>query len=83
MELKLKYKLLPFFFKVLLVYKGKGFCGGVIYKPTWILTASHCMENIDTQFLTVVAGTNPPVHSKLSVSGPWLKEYSLQPTAGF
>uniref|UniRef100_H3CM84 Coagulation factor VII n=2 Tax=Tetraodon nigroviridis TaxID=99883 RepID=H3CM84_TETNG len=42
--------------QVLLVYKGKGFCGGVIYKPTWVLTASHCMEDIDVQFLTVVAG---------------------------
>ncbi|KAM6893556.1 coagulation factor VII-like [Xenentodon cancila] len=42
--------------QVLLVYKGKGFCGGVIYKPTWILTASHCLENTDKQFLKVVAG---------------------------
>lgn len=46
-----------FLFKVLLMYKGKGFCGGVIYKPTWILTASHCMEKIDVRFLKVVAGT--------------------------
>lgn len=45
------------FLKVLLLHKGKGFCGGVIYKPTWILTASHCMENVDVQFLKVVAGT--------------------------
>ncbi|XP_075871344.1 coagulation factor VII [Nelusetta ayraudi] len=42
--------------QVLLLHKGKGFCGGVIYKPTWILTASHCMENVDVQFLKVVAG---------------------------
>ncbi|XP_034460423.1 coagulation factor VII-like [Hippoglossus hippoglossus] len=42
--------------QVLLMYKNKGFCGGVIYKPTWILTASHCMENIDVQLLQVVAG---------------------------
>ncbi|XP_015813392.1 coagulation factor VII [Nothobranchius furzeri] len=42
--------------QVLLVYKGKGFCGGVIYKPTWILTASHCLENMNQQFLKVVAG---------------------------
>lgn len=39
------------------MYKDKGFCGGVIYKPMWILTASHCMEKIDVQFLKVVAGT--------------------------
>ncbi|XP_028255577.1 coagulation factor VII-like [Parambassis ranga] len=42
--------------QVLLVNKGKGFCGGVIYKPTWILTASHCLENMNSQFLKVVAG---------------------------
>lgn len=46
-----------FLLKVLLMYKGKGFCGGVIYKPMWILTASHCMEKINVQFLKVVAGT--------------------------
>ncbi|KAM9328522.1 uncharacterized protein KZ484_019919 [Pholidichthys leucotaenia] len=42
--------------QVLLKYKGKGFCGGVIYKPTWIITASHCVENTDKNFLKVVAG---------------------------
>ncbi|XP_017260452.1 coagulation factor VII [Kryptolebias marmoratus] len=42
--------------QVLLVYKGKGFCGGVIYKPTWILTASHCLEDSEAQFLKVIAG---------------------------
>lgn len=45
-----------FFLQVLLVYKGKGFCGGVIYKPTWILTASHCLEDTDKQFLKIIAG---------------------------
>ncbi len=47
------------FLQVLLMYKGKGFCGGVIFKPTWILTASHCLENTDAKFLKVVAGTSP------------------------
>ncbi|XP_061780149.1 coagulation factor VII-like isoform X2 [Nerophis lumbriciformis] len=42
--------------QVLLLYKGKGFCGGVILKPTWILTASHCMEDTDVRFLSIVAG---------------------------
>ncbi|XP_019968714.2 coagulation factor VII [Paralichthys olivaceus] len=42
--------------QVLLMYNSKGFCGGVIYKPTWILTASHCMDNIDVRFLKVVVG---------------------------
>ncbi|XP_031175710.1 coagulation factor VII isoform X1 [Sander lucioperca] len=42
--------------QVLLVYKDKGFCGGVIYTPTWILTASHCLEDTETRFLKVVAG---------------------------
>ncbi|XP_061688427.1 coagulation factor VII-like [Syngnathoides biaculeatus] len=42
--------------QVLLVYKGNGFCGGVIIEPMWILTASHCLEDADIQFLNVVAG---------------------------
>ncbi|XP_041834358.1 coagulation factor VII isoform X2 [Melanotaenia boesemani] len=42
--------------QVLLMYKGKGICGGVIYKPTWILTASHCLETTDKRFLKVIAG---------------------------
>ncbi|XP_075333048.1 coagulation factor VII-like [Odontesthes bonariensis] len=42
--------------QVLLVERGKAFCGGVIFKPTWILTASHCLENSDSKFLKVVAG---------------------------
>lgn len=45
--------------QVLLLYKGKGFCGGVIFRPTWILTASHCLEDAQVQFLQVVAGTSP------------------------
>lgn len=55
----MKAKIQMLVLKVLLTYKGKGFCGGVIYKPTWILTASHCLENTDAQFLKVVAGMNP------------------------
>ncbi|XP_041637979.1 coagulation factor VII-like [Cheilinus undulatus] len=42
--------------QVLLLYKGKGFCGGVIIKPLWILTASHCLDDYQAQFLQVVAG---------------------------
>ncbi|XP_037319364.2 coagulation factor VII isoform X1 [Pungitius pungitius] len=42
--------------QVLLLHKGKAFCGGVLYKPTWILTASHCMEDIQVRFLEVIAG---------------------------
>ncbi|XP_015252692.1 PREDICTED: coagulation factor VII-like [Cyprinodon variegatus] len=42
--------------QVLLKYKGEGFCGGVIYEPTWILTASHCLTDTDPRFLKVVAG---------------------------
>ncbi|TDG95919.1 hypothetical protein EPR50_G00243920 [Perca flavescens] len=42
--------------QVLLVYKDKGFCGGVIYTPTWIITASHCLEDTEARFLKVVAG---------------------------
>ncbi|KAJ8253250.1 hypothetical protein GJAV_G00210730 [Gymnothorax javanicus] len=42
--------------QVLLVYADKGFCGGVIYTATWILTATHCLENLDVRHLKVVAG---------------------------
>ncbi|KAF4075068.1 hypothetical protein AMELA_G00230360 [Ameiurus melas] len=42
--------------QVLLKYGEKGFCGGVIYKPTWILTASHCLEKLAVKFLKIVAG---------------------------
>ncbi|XP_035493644.1 coagulation factor VII isoform X2 [Scophthalmus maximus] len=50
--------------QVLLVYKGKGFCGGVIYKPTWILTASHCLEDTEVRFLQVVAGEHNTVEDE-------------------
>ncbi|KAL1022075.1 hypothetical protein UPYG_G00021890 [Umbra pygmaea] len=42
--------------QVLLMRNGKGFCGGVLYKPSWILTASHCLEKIKAHELQVVAG---------------------------
>ncbi|XP_059409426.1 coagulation factor VII-like [Carassius carassius] len=42
--------------QVLLKYGQKGFCGGVIYKPTWILTAAHCLEKLNVRFLNIVAG---------------------------
>ncbi|KAL4636285.1 hypothetical protein GN956_G13824 [Arapaima gigas] len=42
--------------QILLKYRDKGFCGGVIYKPLWVLTASHCLENVDVKHLKIVAG---------------------------
>ncbi|KAA0722686.1 Coagulation factor VII [Triplophysa tibetana] len=42
--------------QVLLKYGEKGFCGGVILKPSWILTASHCLEKLNVKFLKIVAG---------------------------
>ncbi|XP_036413369.1 coagulation factor VII [Colossoma macropomum] len=42
--------------QVLLKYGEKGFCGGAIIKPTWIITASHCLEKLLVKFLKIVAG---------------------------
>uniref|UniRef100_A0A8C5DMW1 Coagulation factor VII-like n=2 Tax=Gouania willdenowi TaxID=441366 RepID=A0A8C5DMW1_GOUWI len=42
--------------QVLLVANGKGFCGGAIVHPVWILTASHCLEDYTAQQLSIVAG---------------------------
>ncbi|KAI4891022.1 hypothetical protein NFI96_013879, partial [Prochilodus magdalenae] len=42
--------------QVLLKYGDKGFCGGAIIKPTWIITASHCLEKLLVKFLKIVAG---------------------------
>ncbi|XP_026157129.1 coagulation factor VII-like [Mastacembelus armatus] len=72
--------------QVLLVYKGKGFCGGVIYKPTWILTASHCLENTEAQFLKVVAGehnteVNEGTEQHIQVAQIIMHEKYVQSTA--
>ncbi|XP_023690752.1 coagulation factor VII-like [Paramormyrops kingsleyae] len=42
--------------QVLLMYADKGFCGGIIYKPDWVLTATHCLENKEAKYLKVVVG---------------------------
>ncbi|KAK5847411.1 hypothetical protein PBY51_016539 [Eleginops maclovinus] len=72
--------------QVLLVYKGKGFCGGVIYKPFWILTASHCVEDAQVQFLKVVAGEHNTAVSEgteqlLAVSQIFMHEGYVKSTA--
>ncbi|KAJ3584672.1 hypothetical protein NHX12_015167 [Muraenolepis orangiensis] len=43
--------------QVLLTTRGKGFCGGIIIRPLWVLTASHCLEDIQAHNLQVLEGT--------------------------
>lgn len=42
--------------QISLRYRGRHFCGGSIYSPNIIVTATHCVDDEDTTDITVVAG---------------------------
>lgn len=37
---------------------GEGLCGGSILSPSWIITAAHCLREVQVSDITVHAGSN-------------------------
>ncbi|XP_017557328.1 coagulation factor VIIi [Pygocentrus nattereri] len=42
--------------QVLLDYHGESLCGGVLVDASWVITAAHCVDKRDTNYLKVIAG---------------------------